>query len=411
LKQRYTRPETVFFLVLPYGISAGFVSVTLPFLLTGHGFSVATAASITALGVSANIWRFLWAPLTDLTLSLHKWYVIGTIACAATLLLLGFTPFDPHATTLLTILVLVSQVAATFVVAPVGGFMAKTIPDDKKGRAGGWFQAGNLGGVGIGGGAGLWIAQQYSYHAATIFLSLLMLICIAALFFVPTVNADREMRLSAGFKTIRTDIKELFRSPIAVYTTLIILVPIGAGGAANIWSSVAGDWKAGAGTVALVTGVFSGLISAVGCVFGGWVADELGRWWAYLGAGTLIALVTLLMSVFPFTPFNYAAGVLLYAFMMGFAYAAFSAIVLLAIGKGLASTKYALLSSVSNIPVVYMTALDGWLHDRYNVKAMLLGETLLGLVFVVIFLLLLPRFRRSSRAGTQTQTADYAGVS
>ncbi|HVZ25041.1 MAG TPA: MFS transporter [Sediminibacterium sp.] len=393
MKQRYTRPETVFFLVLPYGISAGFVSVTLPFLLIKHGFSVATAASITALGVSANIWRFIWAPLTDLTLNLHKWYVIGTIACAATLLLLGFIPFDLHATGLLIVLVVLSQVAATFVVAPVGGFMAKTVPDDKKGRAGGCFQAGNLGGVGIGGGAGLWIAQQYSYPLATLCLSVLVLVSLSALFFVPKVPADKRQTVSAGFQAIWIDIKTLFRSPIAVYTTLIILVPIGSGGAANIWSSVAGDWKASAGTVALVTGVFSGLISALGCVFGGWVADKLGRWWAYLGAGTLIALVTLLMSIFPFTPFTYATGVLFYAFMMGFAYAAFSAIVLLAIGKGLASTKYALLSSVSNIPVVYMTALDGWLHDKYNVKTMLWGETALGLVFVLIFLLLLPGFR------------------
>lgn len=394
MKQSYTRPETVFFLVLPYGISSGFVSVTLPFLLTRHGFSVAIAASITAIGISANIWRFIWAPLTDLTLSLHKWYVIGTISCAATLLLLGFIPFDLHATNLLTTLVLLSQIAATFVVAPVGGFMAKTVMEDKKGRAGGWFQAGNLGGVGIGGGAGLWIAQQFSYQAATILLSVLMLACLSALLFVPIVTADKENTLSIGFKTIWKDIKELFRSPIAVYTTLIILVPIGSGAAANIWSSAAGDWKAGAGTVALVTGVFSGLISALGCVFGGWVADKFGRWWAYLGAGTLIALVTLLMSVLPFTPVTYTAGVLLYALMMGFAYAAFSAIVLLAIGNGLASTKYALLSSVSNIPVVYMTALDGYLHDRYNVKAMLWGETLLGLVFVLIFLLLLPGFKR-----------------
>lgn len=54
------KPFIFFFLVLPYGISSGFVSITLPFVLTRAGFSVATAASIVAIGVSANLWRFLW---------------------------------------------------------------------------------------------------------------------------------------------------------------------------------------------------------------------------------------------------------------------------------------------------------------------------------------------------------------
>ncbi len=72
----HTAPFLILLLVLPYGISAGFVSVTLPFLLVQHGFTVATVASITALGLSANLWRFAWAPLTGLTLSLYTWDMI-----------------------------------------------------------------------------------------------------------------------------------------------------------------------------------------------------------------------------------------------------------------------------------------------------------------------------------------------
>jgi hypothetical protein len=52
------------------------------------------------------------------------------------------------------IITFISQVAATFVIASVGGFMGKTVAAHKKGRAGGMHQAGNLGGMGLGGGAG-----------------------------------------------------------------------------------------------------------------------------------------------------------------------------------------------------------------------------------------------------------------
>lgn len=140
-----TEPVTVMFLVLPYGISSGFASVTLPFLLIQHGFSVAAAASITAFGLSANLWRFIWAPLTDLTLSLHKWYLIGISFCAGTLLSLCFIPLSNSSAWIIAGIVLLSQIAATFVVAPVGGFMAKTVQVEKRscrrmvsGRQFGW---------------------------------------------------------------------------------------------------------------------------------------------------------------------------------------------------------------------------------------------------------------------------------
>jgi MFS transporter, PAT family, beta-lactamase induction signal transducer AmpG len=79
-----TKPFVFFFLVLPYGISSGFVSITLPFVLTRAGFSVAIAASIVAAGVSANLWRFLWGPAADLTITARRWYLIGLSTAALT---------------------------------------------------------------------------------------------------------------------------------------------------------------------------------------------------------------------------------------------------------------------------------------------------------------------------------------
>ena len=388
-----TEPSSIVFLVFPYGLSVGFATVTLPFLLIQHGFSVAAEASITAVGISANIVRFVWAPLTDLTLSLHKWYLIGISFCAATLFLLCFIPLNNNSTGLLTAIVFLSQFASTFVVNPVGGFMAKTVAVEKKGRAGGWYQAGNLGGTGIGGGAGIWLSSHYSYQTAGVVLSITMLACASALYFVPHVYAEKGNNLKNRFKVLALEVKDLFRSPITLFTTAMIIAPIGIGAASGIWSSVAADWHAPTDTVALVTGVLNGVACVIGCVFGGWIADKLGRWWAFFGSGTLMAMVTLTMSLSTFTPINYVGGVLLYAFIVGFAYAAFSAIVLHAIGKGMASTKYALLSSFSNIPVVYMTVFDGWLHDKYNITTMLRGETFLGLGFVIISIFVLSQTR------------------
>src|SRR5512133_4330621 len=100
-----THPFVFFFLVLPYGISSGFVSITLPFILTRVGFSVALAASIVAVGVSANLWRFLWGPVADFTLTARRWYLLGLVTTAVTLLLLGLIPLRPDSTGLLNAVV------------------------------------------------------------------------------------------------------------------------------------------------------------------------------------------------------------------------------------------------------------------------------------------------------------------
>jgi MFS transporter, PAT family, beta-lactamase induction signal transducer AmpG len=392
-KRNTANPFIFLFLVLPSGISQGFIAVSLPFILTQNGFSVAAAATITALGISSNIWRFVLAPMTDLSFSLHKWYLAGNILCAITLSLLCFIPVETGTIGLLTVFVFISQVAANLIVAPVGGFMAKTIPEEKKGRAGGWYQAGNLGGEGLGGGAGIWLYTHYSYQAALIILSVTILACSFALWFVPQVYAEKDMLIKERFRIIALDIRNLLRSPVAIFTSIVIILPIGIGAASNLWSSVANDWAVKADTVALVTGTLSALFCVAGSVAGGWIADKSGRWLAYFGAGTLMAVVTLVMTFFKYNPETYAIGVLSYAFTFGMANAAFSAIVLHAIGKGMASTKYALISSLGNIPFPYMTVFDGWLHDAYGIKMMLLGETFMGISFVVISVFVLAHLR------------------
>lgn len=400
MNKPFANPLTIFFLTLPYGISGGFVSVALPYFFVQHGFSVATAAAITAVGVSANIWRFVWAPFTDLTLSLHKWYRIGIGICVLSLIVLVFIPMTVASAGLFMALVFISQVSATFVASPVGGFMANAIEENKKGRAAGFFQAGNLGGIGIGGGAGIWLTDHLSLKAACIIISTLILFCAFALFFVPKVNADKAQSLKQGFHSMFLGIKDLILSPVAMFTLAVLLSPIASGAASYLWSSLANDWKVPVNTVALVTGILSGLASTLGCIIGGFISDKYGRWWAYFGGAILMALVTIALSVAPFNSSSYIIGVLFYALISGVAYAAFSAAILRAIGTKLAASKYALLSSFGNIPVVYMTAYDGWLHDEFNVKTMLWGESVLGIAFVVILLIAMKWFKITDKPVT-----------
>ncbi len=381
---RSTSPAAFFFLVLPYGISAGFVNVTLPFVLTRAGFSVAAAAAIVAIGISSNIWRFVWGPIADITLTLRRWYLLGLFACAASLVFLSTIPLNPHAASLLTVSVFLSQVAATFVVLPLGGLMAHTVVDEAKGRAAGWFQAGNLGGMGAGGGAGVWLAEHVSTGAAGLVLALAMTGCATALLLVPDVKPAAHETLAHRMGWVGRDFREMLRSPIALLVMVCVMSPIGAGGAIDVWSAVAPDWRTSPDTVALVTGVLSGVASVAGCVACGWVCDRVGRWWGFFGSGAMMAVVAIGMAMLPRTPLVYIWGVLLYAVSTGGTFASFSALLLHAVGRGAASTKYATLSSLGNFPTSYMTAFDGSMHDRAGAGGMLNGEAALGLGFIAL---------------------------
>ncbi len=195
----------------------------------------------------------------------------------------------------------------------------------------------------------------------------------------------------------------------ALLVICLVSSPIGAGGASNVWPSVANDWHASADLVALVTGFLSGIVSVIGCVIAGWCADRLGRWPAFFGAGAIMALAALGMSLFPLTPVVYGAGVLAYSFTLGLAYTAYSALVLLAIGRGAASTKYAILNSLGNVPVVYMTALAGWSHDKYGPAGMLqmeFGVSAAAIVLGIVAVWMIGAARRPTDDAVTSQVME-----
>ena len=387
--QHYTKPFYIFFLTIPTGLSQGFVTVALPYLLTQHGFSVAQASTVVALGFSANVWRFLWGPVVDLSLSLKKWFCISLVLCTASLLLLCFNSFNVKEQALITIIVFISQVACTFMLLPVNGFMAKCIKENEKGKASGWYQAGSLVGVGAGGGVGLWFTTHYTVVIAGMVLCIVSVLFALVILLIKDVPHEKEKTILSELAAMGKDIFAMLKVPVALLVIFLMLLPIGTGAAANLWSAIAKDWHTNADIVALVTGILSGFVSAVGCVVGGFIVDRWGNWIAYLGSGIVCALVTFIMAIMPLQPYVYIAGVLAYTFGIGLVNAAFTSVILFAIGKRNVATKYSLLASLGNLPVVYMTAFDGWAHDKYNSKFMLLAEAAAGILFVIVFFIIL----------------------
>jgi len=388
---KYTKPFNIFLLMLPAGISQGFVFVSLPYILTHNGFSVAQAAGIVAVAASASLFRFMLGPIVDVSLSLRKWYLLSTFAIITSLVVLSFTPFTVEGGAFLSGIVFISQLAVNTMFLPLGSFMAKSIDEKDKGKASGWYQGGGLAGTGLGGGAGLWLAEHYSAESSGAILSIACLALAMVVFFLKDIQPEKGKTLVVELKGLAKDLFSMIKVPITLFAIFLIIMPIGTGSMANLWSAIADDWRVDADTVALITGLLSGLISALGCVAGGYIADRWGIWTAYLGSGAACALITIIMALLPMQPFVYIGGVLFYAFTMGMIYAAFTSVLLFVIGKQHVATKFSIMGSLGNISVVYMTSFDGWMHDMFNSKYMLLGEAFIGVTFIIIFYLILSR--------------------
>jgi hypothetical protein len=77
--------------------------------------------------------------------------------------------------------------------------------------------------------------------------------------------------------------------------------------------------------------------------------------------------------------------VLLYAFLTGFCYAGFAAVVFETIGRGAAGTKSNLLSGIANVPLIYLGIFDGMGHDRWGASGLLYTDAAVGVAGVALF--------------------------
>jgi MFS family permease len=151
-------------LVLPLGIYVGFIWTALPLLLSQAGLAIGQIARINAILQVPPILLFLWTPVVDVKLRRRTWLVLGALATA--LLLWVACQIGTTHVRLLTALLFFAGVVVALVPASCGGLMATMLSASAQAKASGWNQAGNWGGVGLGGAAVLWLVARFSLSAA-----------------------------------------------------------------------------------------------------------------------------------------------------------------------------------------------------------------------------------------------------
>ncbi len=385
---RYAHPIAFLFLILPFGATSGYLTVAVAYRLSQAGLGVDQIAGLVAVAFIPQTWKFLWAPVVDTTLKRKTWYLLSGVLTAIGIFFTGALPASAQSMPALYAVVLLANLAVTFLAMSVESLMVYCTRPTQLGRASGWFQAGNLGGQGLGGGAGLWMAQTLpeAWMGAAV-LALACALCSAALLLLrEPPSLARSGSYVRDLRNVLNDLWQVARSRAGILALLIVFLPIGTGAASNLWAAVADDWHASANTVALVTGVLGGVVSMAGCLIGGYVCDRMNRKSAYVLYGALQAACAVAMALAPRTETMYIGFTMTYALITGLTYAGFSAVVLEAIGLGAAATKYNVFASLSNMPIAYMTVIEGWAQTRWNVSGMLLAEAFFATAGLAVFI-------------------------
>lgn len=372
-------------LILPFGMVTGYCGVTLPYLfaeqMQGDPDATTKIAAFTSLVNLPHAWKFVVEPALDARWRKKSWYG-GAIALTTTFLvvsiLLQRMRAGVHLGALqvgqlaaMGALLFVANAAVATASGAVHALMASTLPAEARGRAGGWAMAGNLGGYGVGGAIGLFLSQRLPSGLTAAAIAAIVALAAAPAWFVRERPRPPAPIAKAVVSLLR-DAWTTLKSRDGWTGFVICLTPVGCGGLSNLFSTIAPQYHASGDQVALVNGLFGGLVSAVGSVFGGFLADRMHRRLAYGLAGLASAAVAFGLAVAPMTPRVYTVGCLAYQFAIGVAFATWIAFVLDLMGDDAGvATKHAIYAAAANFASSYMNLVDGAAVDGHFLPRLL----------------------------------------
>jgi MFS family permease len=362
----------------------GVTALLVPYLLRKHGVAVNEISEVAAIASLPNIWGFLTSPVIDLGFKRRTWVLlcVGLTGVCGWFAIAGISGSIP----LLTALLFAGNVLVTMAQSAMGALMS-TVDTSVRGRAGGWFQAGNIGGGSLVGGSLIWLSDRVSLPLLA--LAGVVTVCGPALIVflireLPIVRLTAKASFTALFEDMR-----LFLTSRRTWLGLAFFCsPIGTGALSNLISSVGVDYNASGDLVAFVTGVGGAILMGIGCALGGLICDRVHRKTCYAGFGLLGAAAAAYLGLAHHTAFTYASGYAVYAFAIGLNFAAYSALILEVLGSRArgAATGFALLSSSGNISLIYMTWLDGLGYRAGGAQGLMLTEALVGGTGAIVFL-------------------------
>ncbi len=370
-------------LMLPFGLTVGFATIAVPFVLRSRGLPMTLIATVSQTASLPHVIKPFWSPLLDSGPRRRTWFfasiVVTALALAATALIPPSLTESVGPVRMLwvyTAALFVAQAAVATSGSAVLAMMALTVGDAQRGAASGWQTAGNLAGTAVGGALIAWMISRFAPSTTAITLAAICALSAVPAAFVHELPPPRRSAarligdlLGQAWQTLRS--REGWTGMV------ICLSPVGAGALTNLFSALAKDYAptdaAAEHLVIVVAGLLGGVVNIVGALVGGVLADRMNRRLAYALCGALSGVCAIAMLLAPASPLAFTIGCLAYQLANGLCYAVFYSFVLELVGKResvtTVTTQLALYIGASNLAATYVTWLDGFGYDRAKAMA------------------------------------------
>jgi len=395
----------------------------LAYLLSQQGVgSMGQSHLIFLLGLPTWLY-FLWSPVTDFFVKRRTWLVGGAISAAVFMAI----AFHMHSLSsgISESLMLLSACCTQLVVSSCGGMMGAMSSERAKRASGGYYQAGSLGFGALATSLLIWLSSRTTAEMQDLAASLptgklahwphigkllswaliqfsslttadrlgfvaAIMIALPALlaFAAPAQETIATGSFASSMERVWSEFKATFFRWEALPYAACMVFPMASGSAIGMLPGVAKQYGVNGDNVAWINGLLGGLLMAAGSVGMGAIRYKMRAGQMYMIISLINCAALAVLWLGPLKPSTYLAGTILYLFTVGACYAMFTAVVLEFMGQSgkSGSTRYSIINSLGNVPVMYMVIVDGFGGEHWGGRGLAGAECVVGAIGATILL-------------------------
>ena len=389
------------------GFASGIMNFVMPQLMASVHVPEPKIALITAIAVSPNFWAVLFGPVLDVRFS-RRWYAAALAVlsgAAATLAILSL-----HHLVVLQLAMVVCNAAAMLSSSALGGWLSNIVPEEHKNPLSKWMNIGLVSGAGLIVGLGGELVRGLGMVPSAVLLGALIVVPAATFVLIPAPGPDGRLA-GESFAQFNREVVSLLKRREVVVVLLLFLSPCSSFVMPNLMGGLGADFHASARAVSFWGGVGAFIPGLLGCFVFPVIARRVKLRFFYLANGILGCLFTLSLVALPHTTATYAGALFGEYLFQAVAFSIQIGIVFEAIGPDnpLAATTFSFLTAATNVPVTYVTLIDGRAYARAGITGTLFVDAAIGIVTCLVAGTLLARMERK-RARSGVEDAELVEV-
>jgi MFS transporter, PAT family, beta-lactamase induction signal transducer AmpG len=367
-------------------LSNGIISGVLSYLLRQQGVGIGRSSEIISLLILPQTIYFLWSPITDFWIRRRTWLMVGAVAAALTMA----AAFHGRRldTPLAVALMFLSACFGQLMVASCGGMMGTLRNEAARRKASSAYQGGSLAFGALGVFVLALLAERMGMGPLGWIAAALIALPAFAALAAPEQTRAQGQKIRQTFTCIWQEFKTTFLCWRAVPYTLMMVFPMASGALIGLLPGIAQDYHVSGQQMAWMNGMAGAFLMATGSLAASLIPARIRASVAYLSLGIVNAAALSVLWLGPLGPSTYFIGATLYLFTIGSCYAMFTAVVLEFLGHSGKSGcgRYSIINGLGNLPVAYMTAVDGRGGKLWGARGVAATDAVVGAIGAAILL-------------------------